>query len=111
MVSADVGKCAAYSEAGPPAETRQGANRMKDLFGEEVHEVHHIGAYAGHPGAGPPGETCRTCAHYRSVGGGSRTYPKCNLIRHRWTGGPGTDIKAKTPACEKWEKPDGGERD
>lgn len=62
--------------------------------------------YAGTPGQGPDGERCRTCRHFyrRSM---AKTYFKCHLNRLLWTGGPKTDIKATSPACEKWERPDG----
>lgn len=63
--------------------------------------------YAGRPGAGPEGETCKTCQHLVRVKYG-KTYIKCNVIRASWTSGPGTDIRAKTPSCQFWkaiEKP------
>lgn len=58
--------------------------------------------YAAPPGTGPAGETCKTCKHYthRHWGG---TYRKCMLNRAKWTRGPGTDIRAGSPACSKWE--------
>lgn len=75
-----------------------------DLFGEAMPTVAHTGAYAGHPGAGPAGKCCRDCAHYcRTRSGSSHVYRKCALIKHRWTNGAGTDIKAGTPACEYFE--------
>lgn len=59
--------------------------------------------YAAPPGTGPAGETCKTCEHYsgRRL---SKIYRKCGLVRERWTGGPGTDIFARSPACRYWEK-------
>lgn len=59
--------------------------------------------YARPPGTGPAGETCGSCKKCVSVQGGSKRYNKCLIIRHRWTSGPGTDIKRKSPACEMWE--------
>lgn len=59
--------------------------------------------HAAPPGTGPKGETCRTCLHY-TVKQMSKAYRKCALTKTRWTGGPGTDIRAKDPACAKWEK-------
>lgn len=57
--------------------------------------------YAAVPGTGPEGQTCGTCHHiYRT-----HRFRKCNLMRRIWTHGPGTDIKARTPACSKFEKP------
>jgi len=60
--------------------------------------------YAAPPGSGPAGETCRTCRHYTYVQC-SKRYLKCALMRPRWTNGPGTDIKARAPACSYWENP------
>lgn len=60
--------------------------------------------YAAPPGTGPKGETCRSCAHYCRVEPAKR-YLKCGKVRARWTGGPGTDILARSPACAYWEKP------
>jgi hypothetical protein len=57
--------------------------------------------YAWKPGTGPAGETCKTCAHYTRVQH-AKVYLKCGLMRSVWTNGPGTDIKASSPACEKW---------
>lgn len=63
--------------------------------------------YGGTPGRGPAGETCRSCRNYAhnhgSEGRSSKGYPKCWLMEPIWTNGPGTDIKARSPACEKWE--------
>lgn len=58
--------------------------------------------YASPPGSGPAGETCRSCAHYCRVQGGVKTYPKCGLVK--WSHGPGTDIKARAPACAQWRQ-------
>lgn len=60
--------------------------------------------YAAPPGTGPKGEMCKTCVHYhvRRMGG---EYRKCAKVSERWTGGPGTDILARSPACSFWEKP------
>lgn len=60
--------------------------------------------YAAPPGSGPTGETCRTCKHlvHKRMAG---TYLKCELMRSVWTGGGGTDVKAKSPACSQWERP------
>lgn len=51
---------------------------------------------------GPEGETCGGCAH-RRVMQWSRSYSKCVLDRAKWTKGPGSDIKVRWPACERWE--------
>lgn len=87
---------------------------MKDMFGNEIDiaEARRIlhsktpqkKGYAAPPGTGPEGETCRSCLHYRSVCGGSKSFPKCMLMRESWTHGYGSDILARAPACRKWEK-------
>jgi hypothetical protein len=60
--------------------------------------------YAAQPGTGPAGETCKTCRHAcRTNEQGSKQYWKCGLRRSDWTGGYGTDILARSPACSKWE--------
>jgi hypothetical protein len=61
------------------------------------------GLYAAIPGTGPEGETCRSCAHKAYMGGCAGHYIKCGLMRDRWTRGGGTDIKAGSSACAKWE--------
>jgi hypothetical protein len=61
--------------------------------------------YAGVPGRGPAGETCRTCRHlFRNRL--AKTYLKCSLMEWRWTGSRKTDILAGSPACERWEAPE-----
>jgi hypothetical protein len=60
--------------------------------------------HAGVPGTGPVGETCGTCRHYRAINsraGGS--FRKCELMRSRWTKGPGSDIRKGDRACNRWE--------
>jgi hypothetical protein len=59
--------------------------------------------HAAPPGTGPDGETCGTCQAYTTVQGGRRTFGKCYLARERWTGGSGSDIAKKHPACRMWE--------
>lgn len=89
---------------------------MLDLFGQQITSPEPapiadgkrrktvLRGYAAAPGTGPKGETCRSCTHYalRQMGG---TYRKCAKVKERWTGGPGTDILARSPACAYWEKP------
>ena len=88
---------------------------MRDIFGNEVtvEEARRLmkakggvqkRGYAAPPGTGPAGQTCKTCRHYRSVDGGSKRFPKCDLMRASWTHGPGTDILAKAPACRLYEE-------
>ena len=67
------------------------------------------GLYAAIPGSGPEFETCGTCVNlYRKVMG--KTYLKCKLTQAKWTGGGGTDVKAKSPACSKWQSAERRER-
>ena len=61
-------------------------------------------AYAAPPGSGPVGERCKTCMHYAAREWDKR-YLKCGLMRAYWTKGTGTDIKASSAACAKWEQP------
>lgn len=88
----------------------------KDLFGEPIgspvppppgtdkRRVTQPKGYAAPPGTGPQGETCKTCEHYVRRDGSAKKYLKCALVRARWTNGPGTDIKAGSPACLYWEE-------
>lgn len=55
--------------------------------------------YFYHPGTGPEGETCGTCKHLSP----GRRWHKCELNRARWTGGRGTDVLVRAPACKYWE--------
>lgn len=86
-----------------------------DLFGEtiitEISESNgkrkptRPNGYAAPPGTGPVGETCKTCEHaVRTSSGTAGTYRKCLLMERVWTGGPGSDILFKSPACRHWEK-------
>ena len=96
---------------------------MRDLFGNEVafdpagpaltpkerRKLKHgrtttlPRGHAAPPGSGPAGETCRSCEHY-TLRKWAGVYRKCGLMRAHWTGGGGSDIRAKDPACSKWEK-------
>jgi hypothetical protein len=53
-------------------------------------------------GSGPSGESCKTCHHYVRVNYGG-IWRKCDLMRKFWTHGPGSDIRAKDPACRHWQ--------
>lgn len=59
--------------------------------------------YAGVPGTGPGGETCKTCEFCAAVDYHDKRYYKCKK-RLKWTHGLGTDILLKSPACQFWEK-------
>lgn len=57
--------------------------------------------HAAAPGSGPEGETCGTCRNlFRNRM--AKTYLKCGLMRNFWTGGAGTDIRARDAACSQW---------
>jgi len=58
--------------------------------------------YAVTRGAGPAGYTCATCAYLlvNEMYSGKRFF-KCG--KSPVTGGPGTDIRKKDPACSKYE--------
>jgi hypothetical protein len=58
--------------------------------------------HAAAPGTGPAGETCGSCK-YLAANRLARTYYKCDLMRVRWTGGYGTDVRVRDAACAKWE--------
>jgi hypothetical protein len=58
--------------------------------------------HAAAPGTGPAGQSCGTCRHLCRIKY-AKTYLKCGLMKSRWTGGPGTDIRAKDAACARWE--------
>lgn len=90
-----------------------------DLFGDPVYPhllkgskvgpkggKHYVRpqGFRGMPGAGPAGESCRTCKHRVILGYHNKTYPKCGLMKERWTHGRGTDILVSSPACEYWER-------
>jgi len=100
-----------------------GQTGLFDLFGEPLGLVHGGGAetypmavtqppakkrgqpngYPRRPGTGPEDETCGTCKHACRVSIPSgRKFWKCELLNFRWTHGPGTDIRLKSPACKFW---------
>jgi len=86
------------------------AEVVRDLFGEvppsppKVSTAGIPKGYAMPPGTGPKGETCGSCAHlYRNRL--AKTYLKCYLMKAKWTGGGATDVRSRSPACSKWEKP------
>ena len=71
----------------------------------EKHELFRkpkgLGGYAAKPGTGPSGEDCGTCRHLERIRY-AKTYLKCGLMRQVWSHGPGTDVRAGSPACDKW---------
>lgn len=54
-------------------------------------------------GTGPEGETCGSCAYLTRANGGASYYLKCGKVKHLWTHGSGSDIRAKWAACREWE--------
>lgn len=79
------------------------AERVRELPNGRKRKATKPNGYAYRPGSGPAGETCGSCEHkVRKKMGGS--YLKCGLAHHKWTGGPGSDILARSPACRGWEK-------
>ncbi len=60
--------------------------------------------YAARPGSRPVGRTCGDCASYCTVRSGTKTYPKCEKVRAKWTHGAGSDIKRSAPACAAFEQ-------
>lgn len=87
---------------GVPLPAEQRTTVVKDSGGVKRYRSLPNG-YARIPGTGPAGETCGSCANCVRVQGGSRAFPKCLVIQFRWTHGPGTDIRCKSPACEMWQ--------
>jgi hypothetical protein len=76
-----------------------------DLFGDPVRPPVKgpiPAGYGGIPGTGPAGETCATCKHHYRKQMAS-VYHKCLLAKHLWTGGTKSDIRVRTPACNRWE--------
>jgi hypothetical protein len=66
-----------------------------------------VWGYFAPPGTGPAGHTCGDCAHHtHNPNRTARVYHKCYLARGRWTGGPKTDIRLRSPACRAWEVKD-----
>lgn len=62
------------------------------------------GGYADVPGTGPSGETCQSCAHSCVVFYRGRRLWKCDHTYARWVASIGTGIKARSPACRRWER-------
>lgn len=58
--------------------------------------------HAAMPGSGPTGETCGSCENFvrKQMAG---TYLKCGLMQAYWTGGYGTDVRARDAACRRWK--------
>lgn len=83
-----------------PGSARQGRARITSS-GKRAYDIPR--GYAAQPGTGPAGESCRSCKFRCTVCMGGKNWHKCGLLKHRWTSGPGTDIRLKSPACEHWK--------
>lgn len=59
---------------------------------------------AARSGTGPEGETCRTCRHFVRLQYRNGLYFKCGKVKHLWTHGEATDIRAGWAACSEWEE-------
>lgn len=60
--------------------------------------------YAAQPGTGPADKRCADCKHKHTMSNtGNKSWIKCELRRATWTNGEGTDIRAGSPACSKFE--------
>jgi hypothetical protein len=88
-------------------------DQTPDLFGQLPAPLHteravarrrdaRTAGYAGPPGRGPAGETCSSCSHLVRFKQ-SKSWCKCNLLRHAWTAGRRTDVLARSPACPSWQ--------
>jgi hypothetical protein len=81
-----------------------------DLFGDPIapqnprgrRKTPKVRGYYAPPGTGPVGHTCGDCEHHVRKRM-AKTYHKCELARAKWTGGGGTDIRLRSPACSGWE--------
>lgn len=63
--------------------------------------------YAAPPGSGPADKTCRDCKHKQTMSNtGAKSWIKCVLMKAAWTHGPGSDIRASSPACRRFEPKD-----
>jgi hypothetical protein len=67
------------------------------------HSTPKARGYAYWPGTGPAGETCKTCQFIQRHQH-AKVYIKCgHKCAPAHTGGPATDIRARSPACKYWE--------
>lgn len=89
------------------------SKKMTNLFGDEIvvtvseakRKPTIRKGYAATPGTGPDGETCKSCDHARKCNNdGAKQFYKCILMKRLWTGGYGSDILIKSPACRLWVK-------
>ena len=74
-----------------------------DLLGDVPQKKLGIG-YAGTPGLGPSGETCKSCAHSVQHGRTNKRYYKCHHELGYRSFSEASDIKLKMAACQYWSK-------
>lgn len=92
----------------PGREAQPASEPALDLFGQPLKPDLSLTqkrgkpkGYAGTPGLGPKGETCKTCGYcFATYTGSGKRFNKCQLVTP--TRGPGTDIRRATPACQLW---------
>lgn len=83
-----------------PSYTRRLTIRRNEALAAGTHPTSRRKlAPEGHPGHG---HTCGDCEHHliHHLGG---TYHKCELAHGGLTGGPGSDVRVRWPACTAWE--------
>lgn len=72
-----------------------------------MHPTMGIPLHAYAPPDAMPGDrgrpvTCGTCVHIARIGWHNKRYLKCDLVE--MTHGPGSDLRAWWPGCERWEE-------
>ena len=55
------------------------------------------------PGTGPAGKLCKHCRHFSRIEHHDKKYFKCAMVTE--TRGPGSDIRASSPACAGFQEP------
>jgi hypothetical protein len=76
---------------------------MDDLYALAGRQGKNAQRYAGIPGTGPAGTTCKRCAHLRYTGSAKR-FPKCG--KTKYTHGDATTIRTSSPSCSLYEADD-----
>jgi len=102
MKCVHIGSGAMNAQGLLPIEMAEDVHQPLMVLPESAKKFPKMRGHAALSGTGPLGETCGSCGSYRSVQGGTRSYPKCELAKARWTRGPGSDIRKSDPACERW---------
>ena len=88
----------------PAAHASAGSQMSLMALPEHVLKRPRVRGHAAMPGSGPAGQTCGTCGSLSRRGTGAKTYIKCGLTQSKWTGGAGSNVRVKDPACVKWSK-------